>query len=560
MSETVGIIAAFVVIVGGVAGFFRWASNLSENRRRDRLRREFERPARMNARKVVGRDDDVKAIRDMLVAGGQGAIVPVAIITGGGGIGKTTLARHYMAVHRDSYDRAEMIRGATEAQLVGDLAGLADRMAHDNAPIPPKTRAHHALEMIIERTKTEAWLMIFDNIENPQVLRKWLPEGRNLHLLVTSRHPDWTAEGFVTRPAGVLSEENAVALLAQEAGRHDPDMYRLAREGGYLPLPLVQAGEWLASHPRRSASNYMARLEPLLDERQPTEDDHDRATGAVVRLTLAGLSRDARAVTGVLVWFAPDEISLDAFEALGKMRGRVRFQRWFDVGLWHLCAICRDEARLIAVWRELRLKALIEDDPGRDGMYRMHRVTQLVGRRALGHGAKPERTTALLAAVYPNDLEVSSEFLLCRRLTPHVRALWGTGAAPRNGAMQYLLNQAGIFLTNVADPAGGLSLAEASFEIIEALHAPEDETYASALLNLGMARMREGDLDGALRAHRRAVELEETHRPGTDGLAINLNQIGEVLLRMTWAGLCPVAIARSAKCGWPRRRRANGAQ
>ena len=76
----------------------------------------------------------------MLLAGGQGAIVPVPTVTGGGGIGKTTLARHYMAVYRDCYDRAEVIRAATEAKLVGDLAGLADRMAQDNAPIPPETR------------------------------------------------------------------------------------------------------------------------------------------------------------------------------------------------------------------------------------------------------------------------------------------------------------------------------------------------------------------------------------------------------------------------------------
>ena len=84
----------------------------------------------------------------------------------------------------------------------------------------------------------------------------------------------------------------------------------------------------------------------------------------MVRLTLTGLPRDARAVMGVLVWFAPDDISQDAFEVLGTLRGKLRFQRWFDIGLWHLRAICRDEARLTAVWRELRLKALIEDEPG----------------------------------------------------------------------------------------------------------------------------------------------------------------------------------------------------
>ena len=70
----------------------------------------------------------------------------------------------------------------------------------------------------------------------------------------------------------------------------------------------------------------------------------------------------------------------------------------------------------------------------------------------------------------------------------------------------------------------------------EALHAPEDRDYAVALHNLGVARLRAGDRDGALRALRQAVDLHETHRPGTEDLAASLDQLGFVLARMARAG------------------------
>ncbi|WP_101069249.1 tetratricopeptide repeat protein [Roseovarius salinarum] len=538
MWDVIGGIAALIVILGGggLIGLVKLASDRREKRRQEKLRREFERPGRLNARKVVGRDEDVREVRAMLETGGQGAILPVATVTGGGGVGKTTLARHYMAVYRDRYDRAELIRASSEAQLMGDLAGLADRLERDNAPVEVTARAHHALEMIAERTKTESWLVVFDNVESPEVLKPWLPDGRKLHVLVTSRHPDWPAEGFETRPAGLLSPDNAVALLEQEAGRADAGHADLAKAVGYLPLALVQAGEWLAANPGRGAADYLARLNRLLEERDPASDDYDRSTGAVVRLTLQSLSPDARALMGILVWFAPDEISRDAFDALGWLRGRPRFGKWYRPLLWRVRAISRDEARLTAVWREVRLKALIEDDPTREGLFRMHRVTQLVGRRYLGRATQPARATALLAAVYPYDVQDSTNWPLCRRLTPHVLALWDTGEAPRGAALDFLLNQAAVFLNALADYAGGLALAEAGAELAESLHGADHPKYAVARHNLAMHRLEAGDRPGAMADMRAAVKLHEAHRPGSAALAESYDQLGHILHAMARAG------------------------
>lgn len=79
-------------------------------------------------------------------------------------------------------------------------------------------------------------------------------------------------------------------------------------------------------------------------------------------------------------------------------------------------------------------------------------MTAAALRQMQGAGAAAEAraAVALLAAVYPGGGErnpaFSPQWRLCARLTPHVRALWATGAAPEGEATYYLLNQSAIYL------------------------------------------------------------------------------------------------------------------
>ncbi len=403
-----------------------------------RHRRPLDLKAHVLRRKVVGRDEDVAKLRNILQSGGSGAITPVPAVTGGGGVGKTTLARHYSACHAADYDRREFLQAATEDALLRDLANLADRIEGDAPSIPLQQRAIQALQLVTAHTRSETWLIVLDNVETPGAVAKWMPQGRNLHLLITSRHPDWKGNVYETYRAGLLSPDASVRLLEQEAGRSDPDMSRLAEELGYLPLALVQAGEWLAANRRKSAADYMSRLDEYLDERVEDPDrEYDRSTAAVVRLTLAGLSADARAVAGILCRFAPDEITEDPFAYLARERWLARFRGYGRGVPSRVWAIGRNPARLEAVFSELRLKALLEDAGEDGGVLRMHRITQRVTRGALGRAAMPDRAAALLAAVYPSESVQSGNWPACRRLTPHVRALWASGAAPGTAAMDF---------------------------------------------------------------------------------------------------------------------------
>ena len=101
---------------------------------------------------------------------------------------------------------------------------------------------------------------------------------------------------------------------------------------------------------------------------------------------------------------------------------------------------------------------------------------------------------AVLAATYPAGGErspaYSAQWPFCARLTPHVRALWLSGAAPKIAAMGFLLNQSAIYLDGIADYPGALVLAEAWFDLARARLPPEH--LAATLNNLSAERNLQG--------------------------------------------------------------------
>jgi hypothetical protein len=369
---------------------------------------EFKPAELANRRKVFGRDMAVEELRVVLTKSGRGAVVPVQ--TGIGGVGKTTFARHYAKTYADRYDRVEFLRAGTEQDLIGDLAALAKRLdpTLDEAS-GARALAICAKDMITERASTASWLLIFDNVEKPQLMLDWLIRARNLHTLVTSRYPDWHADGFEAKPLGVLKPDAALDVLRNEAGRDDPGFARLAEDLGFLPLALVQAGEWLRANPRKSAAEYLTRIEHLRQRVAVPgiETQADRTTAAVVELTLASLGRDARALAEVMAWYAPDALNEGLFAGLADKPAMARifsgFVRRIPRRVWR---VARDETRLRAGFAELRRAALLEDVEDAPGVFRMHRVFQRViraqgARRGVPRFAMAESAAAVLAAQFP---------------------------------------------------------------------------------------------------------------------------------------------------------------
>ena len=170
----------------------------------------------------------------------------------------------------------------------------------------------------------------------------------------------------------------------------------------------------------------------------------------------------------------------------------------------------------------------------------MHRMTA-AALRAMQEGGTSlaPAAAALLAAVYPggaNNPAFNANWPACKRLTPHVRALLASGRAPRIAAMDYLCNQASIYLDRMGDHAAQVEAARVGLEITRERLPEEHREIAIGLANLGVALRKAGKLPEAEAMLAEAVRLDEAHRPGSSDLADRYDMHGGTLLDLARAG------------------------
>lgn len=183
-------------------------------------------------------------------------------IFGLGGIGKTRLAVEYAARHaldEKHYSHVLWLRADDPAVLVSDYASLAEVL-----DLPEKEDSEQASKIsAVQRwlqTTHQNWLLIFDNAENSETIRPYLPPSYHGHVLITSRNPAWGSLATARR-IDELSLIDSVAFLRQRTGQNDDAAATdLAAALGGLPLALVQASAYI-EQTEKSLADYLLLFE-----------------------------------------------------------------------------------------------------------------------------------------------------------------------------------------------------------------------------------------------------------------------------------------------------------
>jgi tetratricopeptide (TPR) repeat protein len=212
----------------------------------------------------VGRDDELRQLARTLKDGQT-----CAVTTGIGGVGKTQLAVEFAR----RYGR--FFAGGVFWLSFADAANVDSEVAACGRP--------GALNLFLDAAQLkqdeqvamvrDAWeeplprLLVFDNCEDPQLLRKWKPERGGCRVLVTSRATNWPGTLGVRRLSlDVLSRPESVRLLRRyrdDLPEDDASLAALCEEVGDLPLALHLVGSFLELY----------RDDPLLgDPAQVLED------------------------------------------------------------------------------------------------------------------------------------------------------------------------------------------------------------------------------------------------------------------------------------------------
>ncbi|HEY2870810.1 MAG TPA: TIR domain-containing protein, partial [Reyranella sp.] len=192
----------------------------------------------------TGRDEDLAQLHTSLRATGKA--VRVQVVAAMGGVGKTTLANEYAHKHWQDYQQVLWVdaRRGYEAEFALAFDRLFPERA--TADILPAAKAKAALAELNSPTDR---LLVIDNAEDDKSVQPWLPHGATgCRTLITSRFTAWPkAAGVKVIDLGVLAPEKARDFLIDRTGRKDEaeECSTLARELGYLPLALEQAGAYI---------------------------------------------------------------------------------------------------------------------------------------------------------------------------------------------------------------------------------------------------------------------------------------------------------------------------
>ncbi len=348
----------------------------------------------------TGRDGQVRHIREQLTAGadrGPRLTAPVLVVTGTGGVGKTSLAVH--AAHgvagrfRDGQLFADLHGGT--ANPVGP-AHVLERFLR--ALGMPGTQIPETLDERAEAYRSllagRQMLVVLDDAVTESQVSPLLPGGGTAAVLVTSRRKLTGLPGALRIEVDVLDPAHSVDLLGRITGAarvhaQASAASAVAAQCGHLPLALRIAGARLAARPHWDVRQLADRLTDearRLDELQHGE----MGVRASISLGYQGVSEQARVL----------------LRRLALVRAPV-FSGWISAPL-----LDQSPALATDVLDELvtgRLVEVADEAPGVQSQYRLHELIRVFAQERLAAEEPARESGAALERALGALLHLASE-------------------------------------------------------------------------------------------------------------------------------------------------------
>lgn len=387
----------------------------------------------------TGRDDLLGELRSRVT--GEPTAVLAHAVHGMGGVGKTQLVIEYAYRYMGSYQVVWWIPADQVALVRSSLAALAPRLGLEEiAPGRMDEAVNAVLDALRRGDPYPRWLVVFDNADQPEELRDFMPTGPG-HVIVTSRNHRWEAVTDVVEVDVFSRQESLEFLHRRVPGIAEDESTRLAEELGDLPLALEQAGA-LQVESGMSVDEYLELLgkesSKVLAESPPA--DYPVGVAAAWSLSVGQLRKQMPFAWELLLrcaFFGPEPIRRDLFK-----RGRYVLGPPLQEGL-------ADAILLSRATRELGRYALARVDNNRKTLH-VHRLIQMLIREEL-EPQDAERIRhevhLLLAAADPDEPDDIDRWPRYEELLAHVipsEALTSTYTEVRRlvrNSIQYLFNR-----------------------------------------------------------------------------------------------------------------------
>ncbi|MFJ6938434.1 FxSxx-COOH system tetratricopeptide repeat protein [Streptomyces sp. NPDC101132] len=347
----------------------------------------------------TGRSVVLERMRDQL-GGGISVVLPQPqTLYGLGGVGKTQVALEYVHRFMADYDLVWWISSEQTDDVVAGLAELAVRLGAQTGE-DMAAASQEAIDLLRRGVPTSRWLLVFDNADDPENLKRFFPPGGPGHILVTSRNQSWSQYGDALPVDVFLREESVEHLQRRAPGLTPEDADQVATAVGDLPLAVEQAGAWIAE----TATPVSAYLEQLAQQaarvlalNQPA--GYPEPVAATWNVSIERLQSRSPAAVRLLqlcAFFAPEPISANLLYS----KEMIDALKPYDASLQEKLVLGR-------VIREIGRFALAKVDQVSNSI-QVHRLVQAVIRAQLSEEEQREARHAvhrILAGARPDDDE-----------------------------------------------------------------------------------------------------------------------------------------------------------
>jgi tetratricopeptide (TPR) repeat protein/transcriptional regulator with XRE-family HTH domain len=478
----------------------------------------------------TGREEVLQRVHKALHGQHTALLCQSSTLSGLGGVGKTQTAIEYAYRYANDYAAVFWVSAETAESLTTSFLTLAEVLAL------PEQREHEPSKLVtavIRWLNTHSdWLLIFDNVEDIELVKRFLPSSRRGALLFTSRQQ---ALGFTAQALDLqqMTLEEGMHLLLYRArlleATASPDQLTLDEQAAAkelvtlmdaLPLALDQAGAYIEAT-QCSLTDYLHLFQTsslaLLDKRE-AHADHPQSVAATVAFAVERVQAQAPVAADLLrlcAFLSPDNIPQELFvRKVGEARGP-----WpsFDPLEW-------DKALGV-----LRRYSLINRQAD-TGLLSLHRLVQVVLKARMDHTSYRQWAYQAVETVnfgFP-AVELLTTWSQCQRVLPHAQVCATLIEEEQivSEAAGRLLQQLGTYLLEEAQYAQAENYLTRAYAVRVRLFGEQHPVTADSLNYLAELAYYQGNYQQAEQQQAQALRIREQKLgPQHPDVAISLNNL-----------------------------------